>query len=90
MPPLPENAGREELRQAKLEQFMNTPEEEMYWVDEVELELPPPAQVLQSLLCDNCGEPVMESRLRAGDEGGRRLCLPCSEGWDPSGVHHGG
>lgn len=89
MGPPPAGAGeepsREELRQAKIEQFLTASEQEMYWVDEVSLELPPAAQVLPSLLCDSCGEPVMETRLLTVE--GRRLCIPCFEGWDPATVH---
>ena len=81
----PEESSHAELRQAKIEQFMRASEEDMYWVDEVALELPPPAQVLPSILCDSCGEPVMETRLLAVE--GRRLCIPCFEGWDPATVH---
>ncbi len=81
----PEEVSREEFRQAKIHQFMHAPEEEMYWVDEVSLELPPPAQVLPSVLCDNCGEPVMETRLVS--MGAKRLCIPCFEGWDATTVH---
>ncbi len=81
----PEEMSREELREAKIEQFLAASEQEMYWVDEVSLELPPAAQVLPSLLCDSCGEPVMETRLLAVE--GRRLCIPCFEGWDPATVH---
>ncbi len=80
-----EEASPDELRRAKTEQFLRAAEEDMYWMDEVELELPPPAQILPSLLCDSCGEPVMETRLLS--VGGRRLCIPCFEGWDPARVH---
>ncbi len=81
----PEEMSREELQQAKIDQFMQVSEEDMYWVDEVALELPPPAQVLPSMTCDSCGEPVMETRLLS--VAGRRLCIPCFEGWDPAAVH---
>ena len=31
-------------------------------------------------LCDNCGEPTMQTRV--GEKDGRKLCIPCSEGWN--------
>ncbi len=70
-----------EARRAKLERFLTMPEEEMFWIDEVSLDLPPEASIQPSFLCDSCGEPVMSSRLT--EKGGRRLCIPCSEGWRP-------
>ncbi len=72
-------------RELKIEQFLNAPEKEMFWVDQVELELPEEARVLPSLLCDRCGEPTMQTRLASVD--GEKLCIPCREGWDSSAVH---
>lgn len=37
--------------------------------------LPKKARIFASLVCDNCGEPVMETRTRRFDE--RVLCIPC-------------
>ncbi len=72
-------------REMKIEEFLNIPEEEMFWVDQVDLELPEEARILPSLLCDKCGEPTMQTRLTMVD--GKRLCIPCRDGWDPSTVH---
>jgi formylmethanofuran dehydrogenase subunit E len=67
------------MRQEKIEQFLTLPEAEMFKLDEVSLELPEEARILPSLLCENCGEPTMSSRIVEKD--GRKLCIPCSEGW---------
>lgn len=65
-------------REERIEQFLSLPEEEMFSVEEVALELPGEARILPSVPCEECGEPVMSTRLvEAGD---RRLCIPCSEG----------
>ena len=37
--------------------------------------IPRKARILNSLVCDDCGEPVMESRTRRLQE--RTLCIPC-------------
>jgi len=37
----------------------------------------PPARVLDSITCDQCGEAVMATRIRR--QNGRILCIPCSE-----------
>ena len=44
--------------------------------------LPPvrPAKILQSITCQECGEKVMESRLRRFD--GKDLCIPCFTGYE--------
>ena len=70
-----------EARRVKLERFLTLPEEEMFWIDLVPLELPPQATIHPSLPCDSCGEPVMATRLVERE--GKRLCIPCSEGWSP-------
>ncbi len=65
-------------REDKIDQFLSLPEEEMFKVEEVPLELPEEARILPSILCDNCGEPVMSTRVV--EAGGRKLCIPCREG----------
>lgn len=58
------------------EELLNAPPEEVFWVDEVTVELPPPARIRASVVCDRCGEPVMETRTRKRGE--RTLCIPCA------------
>lgn len=41
------------------------------------VELPDKARLFPSLICDACGEKVMEPK--AVQKGGKRLCIPCSE-----------
>ena len=41
-------------------------------------ELPPEARVYRSILCESCGEKMMEPRARIKD--GRIVCIPCFEG----------
>jgi formylmethanofuran dehydrogenase subunit E len=43
----------------------------------VEPRIPPKARILNSLLCEQCGEMVMETRARRLQ--GRTLCIPCFE-----------
>ncbi|MHB8780937.1 MAG: FmdE family protein, partial [Candidatus Geothermincolia bacterium] len=81
---LPDGASREDMRRAKIEQFLSVPDTEMFWADEVTVQLPPRASVIQSAACENCSEQVMESRLR--QMAVKRLCVPCSEGWDTSTI----
>ncbi len=50
--------------------------EENFDVKFVEINMPPPAKIHQSLPCDRCGEPVMETRAVA--ESGETCCPPCA------------
>ncbi len=76
-----ETADPEERRRKAMERFLSLPPEELFRVDEVEVELPPAAEIRPSVLCANCGEPTMETRTVV--EGDRVLCIPCSRGWIP-------
>lgn len=65
-----------ELQQSHIENILASGEEN-FDLKFVDLELPPPARVYQSLRCEKCGEAVMETRT-AGDRG-RVLCIPCAK-----------
>ena len=64
-------------RKAYIDWLLTAPEEELIRVEEVNMEAPERARILESIVCDECGEAVMASRIREVD--GRRLCIPCSE-----------
>lgn len=64
-----------ELRAAQQDRFMTQPLDEMFTVTQLDNGAPRPAAILQSLVCEKCGESVMESRTRKF--GGRTLCIPC-------------
>ena len=80
-PPPREDVDPARRRQEALERLLSAPLEELFYVDDIDFELPEEARIHASILCDNCGEPTMETRVVAAD--GRRLCIPCSEGWNP-------
>lgn len=64
-----------ELRGLLQERFMSLDLESMFQVTPLTCEPPRPAQILESLTCECCGESVMESRTRR--IGGKTLCIPC-------------
>ena len=68
-------------REQALRTMITAPLEQLFFVDEIDFEMPLAARIHASILCDNCGEPTMETRIVKKD--GRRLCIPCSEGWTP-------
>lgn len=53
------------------------PVEDLYDVEEVEVELPERARVVTSVTCARCGEPTMQTRVRRVS--GEELCQPCFE-----------
>ncbi len=71
---------RERFRVLQAQQsahIASVPLEDLYDVREVHVDAPPPARILTSVDCADCGEPTMESRVRRLD--GRELCQPCFE-----------
>ncbi len=80
-PPALESEDPQKRREQALHWIVSAPLEELFYVDDIDFELPPAARIHASMICDNCGEPSMETRMV--EKGGRRLCRPCSEGWEP-------
>ena len=64
-----------QLRQQLQERFMSLPLEEMFDVTQLDSGIPRPAAILQTLVCECCGEAMMESRSRRFN--GKVLCIPC-------------
>ena len=80
-PPPGEDVDPAERREEALNFLVSAPLEDLFYVDDIEFELPQVARIHASILCDNCGEPTMETRIVEKD--GRRLCIPCSQGVSP-------
>ena len=64
-----------DLRAGLQQRFMTLPLEEMFQVTKVDQGAPRPPKILESLVCDQCGEKTMESRTRRF--AGQTLCIPC-------------
>jgi formylmethanofuran dehydrogenase subunit E len=72
----PEEQIRLQKMRAEMQQrLMNLPVEELFSVEALNSPPPRPARVLQSLVCEECGENTMESRTRRF--AGKTLCIPC-------------
>jgi len=59
------------------ERMLAAPAGELFWIEDMTIDLPAPAAIQASVTCDRCGEPVMESRTRR--RGNRTLCIPCAQ-----------
>lgn len=76
--------GGKEMERAERQTYILTgPVEELFKVEEVEIELPEKARMFETLICDVCGEGAAEHRMRIQE--GKTVCLDClddySRGW---------
>ena len=63
------------------ERILSLPEEELFTVKKFKMpkdEMPEEARIRKSVICEKCGEPVMETRTVKKD--GKTLCIPCAGG----------
>ena len=72
-----EEAVYARVRASRIEHIMSAKLEDLFDVQTAEGPLPKKARILESLICEACGEKVMETRTRRFQ--GRTLCLPCFE-----------
>lgn len=66
-----------QLRNKYIDVLMNSDLDNIFRILPVQRELPRKARILGSLICSECGERAMESRVRL--MGGKYFCLPCFE-----------
>ena len=64
-------------RASRIERIMSAKLEDLFEVQTAAGPIPKKARILDSLICEACGEKVMETRTRRFQ--GRTLCLPCFE-----------
>ena len=57
--------------------LLETDETEVVSLQAVKIEAPEKAQILASVICDECGEAVMETRICS--QGGKNICIPCRD-----------
>ena len=78
-----ERQGTEEDRARVMElwidvsfKMLDVPDENVFFINHVNIELPSYARIFDSVKCSVCGENVMEPRARIKE--GKAICLPCS------------
>jgi len=64
-----------QLRTLVKEELMANDLDDMFSITHLESGVPRPAMILESLICECCGESTMESRTRR--MGSKTLCIPC-------------
>ena len=55
---------------------LSLPEEEIFTIEEKQIDLPPYAPIHESAICSVCGESVMETKARLQD--GEPICIACA------------
>jgi formylmethanofuran dehydrogenase subunit E len=66
----------DKLRQKLIDTILHCEPEDLLEWRTLENEPPPPAQIHQSVVCQRCGEEVMDTRVVKID--GKPACIPCS------------
>ena len=72
---VPDDPTAENPKQARAKAIMDAPLADLFTLKEVVLPPVRPAKILASMTCADCGERVMESRIRRF--AGKDLCIPC-------------
>jgi formylmethanofuran dehydrogenase subunit E len=67
-----------QLQHDRVQKILEADPESLFKIEEISVDLPPKARVMESGVCDLCGEPTKVDLLRNRD--GKRLCIPCAEG----------
>ncbi|WP_300671875.1 FmdE family protein [Desulfoluna sp.] len=65
------------LHHQRAEEILSTPWNTLFSMNAVSPSMPPKAKIEPSFLCDQCGEPVMASRLQ--QIGSKAVCSTCSK-----------
>ncbi len=66
----------ERMREEVTEKLINEPVENYFNVEEVDTPAPARAQIVDTVLCPECGEPVMTTRLE--EKQGLKVCKHCA------------
>lgn len=64
-------------REARIQAILDAPLEDLFEVRQVEIDMPDKARILTSIVCTECGEATMSTRVRTFR--GRPYCTPCFE-----------
>ncbi|MBE0522754.1 MAG: TraR/DksA C4-type zinc finger protein [Methanosarcinales archaeon] len=72
---LKNDAFREEDREERIKHLLDLDEQQLFDIEDVTIELPQQAQIHNSVACHNCGEPVMETRIKEKNK--EVYCIPC-------------
>jgi formylmethanofuran dehydrogenase subunit E len=66
------------LQQERVQKVLEADPGSLFKIEEISPDLPAKARIMESGICDLCGEPTEVDLLRHMN--GKRLCIPCAEG----------
>ncbi|MFB0919642.1 MAG: FmdE family protein [Oscillospiraceae bacterium] len=72
--------GRDMTREERLNYLLNAPTDELFSLTKPVFELPEPARLFQSVVCEKCGERAREDKIRLVE--GKKVCLGCFSEYD--------
>ena len=67
----------QERKARKMNTILEAQDSELFKLERVQAEMPEPAKIYKSITCTNCGEKVIEPRIRIIE--GKQICIPCSK-----------
>ena len=70
------------LQQARVQKVLEADAESIFKIEEISIDIPPKARIMESGTCDFCGEPTKMDFLNKIN--GKRLCIPCAHRIKPS------
>jgi len=65
------------LQEDRVRKILEADPESLFKIEEIPPDLPAKARIMESEICDLCGEPTKMDLLNSSN--GKRLCIPCSE-----------
>jgi len=66
-----------QLQQERTKRILDADIQSLFKIEEISPGIPPKARIVESGICDFCGEPTKKDLLRKID--GKRVCLPCAQ-----------
>jgi len=62
-------------REERIEKLLNSNPEDIFEIEIIEFNPPKMAEIHESILCDNCGDPTMSTKIREFNN--KKFCIPC-------------
>ncbi len=66
-----------QLQQDRVQKILEADPSSLFKIEEISGDIPPKARIMESGVCDLCGEPTKVDLLHSRN--GKRLCIPCAE-----------
>jgi len=68
-----------QLQQRRTKNILNAEPASLFKIEEISPDIPPKARIMETGICDLCGEPTRKDLLLQMN--GKRICIPCAQQW---------